>query len=75
MSCKMCNTQKSRCPAFDDRFPLCGLGFPIEEKAHTTVFGVDMRYYGCVGSCTKPKSLKEFVDMSLYQSHTQKAAI
>lgn len=65
MKCKMCNTARSQCPAFDERFPSCGLGFPIEEKVHKTVFSVDMRYYGCVGSCTKPKTIKEYIKQKL----------
>ena len=65
MKCKMCNTANSQCPAFDERFPECGLGFPIEEKVHKNVLGVDMRYYGCVGKCTKPKTNREYIKKKL----------
>ena len=68
MACKMCNTAKSRCPAFDGDFEKCWLGFPIEVKETERLEQMNFRYYRPVGKCTKPKSLKEFVDMSLDMS-------
>ena len=75
MRCKMCNTAKGRCPAFDGDFEKCWLGFPIKVKTTETFNQINFRYYTPACRCTKPKSLKEFVDMSLYQSRTRGVAI
>ena len=65
MKGKMCNTPNTQCPAFDERFCHCGLGFPIEVKKTHEVYGNTMRYYGSVGECTKPRSQREYVKMRL----------
>lgn len=75
MSCKMCNTPKSRCPAFDGEFEKCWLGFPIKVKTTERFEQMNFRYYTPACRCTKPKSIKEFVDMDLHQSRTRGVAI
>lgn len=60
-----CRTPKSQCPAFDERFNTCGLGFAVEEKEKRNVWGLEMRYYGSVGRCKRPKSLSEYVNAKM----------
>ena len=75
MSCKMCNTAKGRCPAFDGEFEKCWLGFPIKVKKTERFEQMNFRYYAPACQCTKPKSTKEFVDMGLHKSRTQGIAL
>lgn len=65
MRCQMCKTSNKVCPAWYDDCEKCGLGFPVEVKKSRSVFGVNMRYYGPIGKCTKPKSIKEFIETKL----------
>ena len=73
MSCKMCNTQKSKCPAFDGDYEKCWIGFPIKVKSTEIFEQIRFRYYTPACRCTKPKSMKEFVDMSLHQSDCRRS--